>query len=69
MLGLWPGRYDEGDLGDEVSLGEGGLELDSIDIVELLLACEAVIGGPSTDALLELGPIEIGVIVDHFAAG
>ena len=53
---------------DATSLGETGLGLDSIDIVEYLLACEERFAGPTTDALLGAGPISFGHLVDHFWA-
>jgi acyl carrier protein len=68
LLSQWPGRFDPEHLGDNVSLGEDGLGLDSIEIVELLLACEEQLEGPVTEELLEEGAIDIGKLVAHFAA-
>lgn len=50
-----------------MSLGDEGLGLDSVDIVEFLLACEAAIGGRPTDELLDRGAIAVGAVIDHFA--
>jgi len=69
LLSHWPGRFEPERLGDDVSLGEDGLGLDSIEIVELLLACEEELGGPVTEDLLKEGTIDIGKVVAHFSAG
>jgi hypothetical protein len=66
----WPGRFAPVELADEVSLGEGGLGLDSIEIVELMLDCEERIGGfgdGSAEELLEAGPVTIGALIGHLA--
>jgi hypothetical protein len=70
LAALWPGRFDGGRLGEHVSLGEAGLGLDSIEIVELLLACEERVGLPAgrAEALLEAGPVDVGRLIDHLAA-
>jgi acyl carrier protein len=67
---LWPERFDERQLADRVSLGEDGLELDSIEIVELLLESAERLGVPGYDAdeLLDAGPITLGRLIDHLAA-
>jgi acyl carrier protein len=67
ILTRWPGRFGRAQLGDEVSLGSGGLGLDSIEIVELLLDCEEQLGAAASaaEALLEAGPVTIGRLVDH----
>ena len=52
--------------GDATSLGETGLGLDSIDVVDYLLACEERFAGPTTETLLAAGPISFGRVVDHF---
>lgn len=68
LLGLWPDRFAGVPFDDETSLGEDGLGLDSIDLVELLLACEAHFGMPGAEALLKAAPIGIRQVADHFAA-
>jgi acyl carrier protein len=67
---LWPGRFAPTELTEDVSLGKDGLGLDSIDIVELALACEERVGqrGYDLDALLESRPVTIGRVIDHLAA-
>jgi len=67
---LWPDRFDPGRLQDDVSLGEEGLGLDSIEIVELLLESADRVGRPGYDAdeLLDGGPVTLGRLVDHLAA-
>jgi hypothetical protein len=49
-------------------LGKGGLELDSIQIVEALLACEERLGTPIGALLEGDGPITFRAVVDHFAS-
>jgi acyl carrier protein len=67
---LWPGRFDERQLEEHVSLGEEGLALDSIEIVELVLECGDRVGVPGYDAdeLLENAPVTLGRLIDHLAA-
>ncbi|MEA2449285.1 MAG: hypothetical protein QOG63_1217 [Thermoleophilaceae bacterium] len=64
---LWPGRFGSEPLPEHASLGEGGLQLDSIEVVELLLECEERAGRPTsgTVELLEAGPITLGQLIDH----
>ena len=66
---LWPGRFEATPLDRDVSLGEGGLELDSVDVVELVLECEARSGrnGFATGELLEGGPVTVGRLIDHLS--
>ena len=68
---LWPGRFSESQLHDEVSLGEDGLGLDSIEIVELILEAGERLGIPGydADAPLRDGPVTLGRLVDDLAAG
>jgi acyl carrier protein len=67
---LWPGRFDHDPLPEAASLGEGGLELDSIEIAELVLECEERLGLPGSRAqqLLEAGPLTVGDLIDYLAA-
>ena len=68
LRSLWPGRFDSGQLTDDVSLGSDGIGLDSIEIVELLLECDERLGnGVRGEELLEAGPIRIGSLIDHLA--
>jgi acyl carrier protein len=65
---LWPGRFsDAGRLPQDEPLGDGGLGLDSIEIVELVLAClsRAGLPGSRADALLEAGPLTVAGLIDH----
>ena len=67
---LWPGRFAASELAEDASLGKDGLGLDSIDIVELVLACEERTGhrGYDLEALLESRPVTIGRVIDHLAS-
>ena len=51
-----------------LALGAGGLGLDSIAMVELLLDCEASFGGRSTD-LLAGAPLTVGRLLAHLRSG
>ena len=67
---LWPGRFDEATpLRDEESLGAGGLDLDSIEIVELVLSCQTRAGlhADRAEELLDSGPLTIGALIAHLA--
>lgn len=52
-------------LTDSVPVGAGGLGLDSIATVELLLACEKRWNTPFPAELLEHGPLTVGMLVQH----
>jgi acyl carrier protein len=69
VASLWPGRFDDSELVEQVSLGEEGLGLDSIEIVELVLECSERlrIPGYDVDELLEAGPVTLGRLIDHLA--
>jgi acyl carrier protein len=67
LVTRWPGRFVRDQLADDVSLGSDGLGLDSIEIVEVLLACDqdAAAGTVRVEELLENGPITVGRLIDH----
>lgn len=56
------------ELPGDLRLGPGGLGLDSIDLVELLLDCEQRFGIPRPAGLLEGEPLTVGRLVDHVRA-
>lgn len=70
LASLWPARFDESRLDEATPLGKDGLRLDSIDVVELVLECEARAGRPGypTEELLAEGPVTVGRLVEHLAA-
>jgi acyl carrier protein len=49
----------------DLTLGASGLGLDSIGIVEVLIACESAVGIPFPPALFDDGPLTVGRLVDH----
>ncbi len=55
-------------LPDDLPLGAGGLGLDSIGLVELLLDCEQRLGVGPDPALLESQPLTVGRLVASLAA-
>jgi acyl carrier protein len=69
LASLWPRRFDDSQLDEHASLGEEGLGLDSIEIVELALECSERLGIPGydVDELLEAGPVTLGRLIDHLA--
>jgi hypothetical protein len=70
LVTRWPGRFECAQLGDDVSLGERGLCLESIEIVELLLALDdRTDDSMVAEDLLDAGPISIGRLIDHLARG
>jgi acyl carrier protein len=67
LLSSWPHRFVPEQLSDETSLGQDGLGLDSIEIVEVLLACEERCGTGLTDALFATPPLTIRHVAEHLA--
>lgn len=47
------------------SLGSGGLGMDSVSIVMLLLECESKWGVAFPAELLEKQPVTVGILIDH----
>ena len=68
MLTRWPGRFRPIELRDDVPLGESGLGLDSLEVVEILFACEERWETRLTEELLEQVPLTIGRIVLELVA-
>ena len=56
------------ELADDLPLGAGGLGMDSIALVELLLDCEQCFEIRRPVELLEGPPLTIGRLVDHVRA-
>jgi acyl carrier protein len=52
-------------LPDDLRLGPGGLGLDSISLVELLLECERRFGLRGVAGLLEGPPLTVGLLIAH----
>jgi acyl carrier protein len=53
------------ELPDDLRLGPGGLGLDSISLVELLLECERRLGLRDVAGLLEGPPLTVGLLISH----
>lgn len=64
----WPQRFEPAALGEDVPLGEEGLGLDSVEVVEVILACEERFGRRSTDELFAVAPLTVGRIAEFFAS-
>src|ERR1700742_2004832 len=64
----WPQRFESDQLTEGRALGADGLGLDSIEIAEVVLACEELGGVTASSDLFEGGPRTIGKGADHFCA-
>lgn len=53
------------ELPGDLRLGPGGLGLDSIALVEILLDCEQRFGIPRPAGLLEGEPLTVGRLIEH----
>jgi acyl carrier protein len=60
-----PLARDRDELPDDLRLGPGGLGLDSISLVELLLECERRFGLQGVAELLEGPPLTVGILIAH----
>lgn len=65
--GMRPDCVSPAGMSDDTQLGSGGLGLDSIEIAELLLACEERYGVAVGD-LLDDAALTFGRVVRHFGA-
>ncbi|HLY49418.1 MAG TPA: hypothetical protein VKR21_09495 [Solirubrobacteraceae bacterium] len=63
----WPARFSPAQLLDDVPLDDGGLGLDSVEIVEVLFACEDAWGLRANEQLFDVVPLTIERLADHFA--
>lgn len=63
-----PRARERGDLPGDLRLGAGGLGLDSIALVELLLECEERFGVPVAAELLEGPVLTLGGLIAHLRA-
>ena len=64
ILKQFPSKGDD-EIGRDVPLGAGGLGLDSVAIVMLLLECESAWSVSFPAELLEQPPLTIGRLLDH----
>ncbi len=67
LLTTWPDRFTRSQLADDISLGDEGLGLESVEIVEVLLACEQRCGGRVTPELFSKLPLTVRRLIEHFA--
>lgn len=63
---LWPGRFDPEALHPDAPVGAGGLELDSIEVVELVFACEERTGIEASEAVAATEGLTLGGLAVHF---
>jgi acyl carrier protein len=64
----WPQRFAAEQLDEDRGLGAGGLGLDSIEIAELVLACEDVGGPEASPELFDADPLTIGKVAEYFCS-
>jgi acyl carrier protein len=62
----WPERFTVAELDDQRSLGSEGLGLDSIEIVEVITACEQLLGREADAALFASVPLTMASMADFF---
>lgn len=63
----WPGRFDADQLTAQSPLGEDGLGLDSVEVAEILIACEEMTGRAIDEHLLTTGVLTVERVERHFA--
>lgn len=64
----WAHRFSTEQLRNDVSLGSDGLGLDSVEVAEVLLACEERSGIAATRELFEIVPLTIDHVAEYFAS-
>jgi acyl carrier protein len=64
----WPHRFSPDELRNDLSLGSDGLGLDSVEVAEVVLACEARAGITATNELFAVAPLTIDRVASYFAA-
>jgi acyl carrier protein len=69
LVTSWPHRFEFDGLPDDLSLGEDGLGLDSVELAEVVLTCEEAFGRPATEELFATVTLTIAQVADHFAVG
>jgi acyl carrier protein len=68
ILTSWPHRFSPEQLANNVSLGSDGLGLDSVEVAELLIACEERFDIAATSELFDMIPLTVDRVAGHFAA-
>lgn len=63
----WPQRFEPDHLEEDRVLGADGLGLDSIEIAEVVLACEDLGVVAATPELFAPGPLTIERLAEHFS--
>jgi len=60
-----PSSLKNKDLNEELPLMQGGLGIDSIKLVDLLLSCEDIFGSPFTPDILEEEPLTVKKLIEY----
>ena len=68
IVNTWPQRFSVEQLDDDAPLGENGLGLDSVEVVEVLFACEQACGAMASEDLFSASTLTIGKVIAHFCA-
>jgi acyl carrier protein len=69
ILSSWPQRFAPEQLHDGPALGDDGLGLDSVEIAELVLACEERSGRRAGPELFAVDRLTVESLADYFSAG
>jgi acyl carrier protein len=68
IMTRWPHRFTPEELQARTILGEKGLGLDSIELAEVVLACEDLGGSRASAELFAAEPLTIGRVAEHFCS-
>jgi acetyltransferase-like isoleucine patch superfamily enzyme/acyl carrier protein len=68
LLSRWPGRFSIDQVADDVPFGDGGLGLDSVEVVEFVLECEERFGVRVANELVADGPPTIDRLAERIGA-
>lgn len=67
IVGLWPSRFTPDALREDVALGEYGLGLDSLEVVQVIFACEDRWGMRASEGLFTAPPLTIERVAREFS--
>ena len=63
ILSTWPRRFTHEQLADDQALGAEGLGLDSVEVAELIIACEQACGREGPGELMTSARLTIGSVI------
>jgi acyl carrier protein len=68
IMARWPHRFAPDELQEQSLLGDKGLGLDSIELAEVVLACEDLGCQRASAELFATEPLTIGRVAEHFCS-